>query len=495
MTDTNTSKHHDLGGKLLKGAAWMVAMRWGSRLMGLASMVVVARLLTQADFGIYAIATALIGLLDALTDIGSDVAIIRHPNPQKRHYDTAWTFKVIIHGACALLILAFAPLAAHLYDSDQYIAILQVLALSLLISGLSNIGIADFRRNLDFHSDFIFNISVQVAGVLTTLVVAYLTHSYWALVLGGLAKSVVSLALSFVMHPHRPRFTLSAKDEIFNFSLWVMVRSVGIFLVTNGDRLVLGAFYSASLTGAYAMAAALANMAIYELLNPIGRALLPGMASKQGDADWERRNLKKIFGGVASLSVAIGVGVASLASPAIRLVYGPGYSDTIPMLEIMALAAALSGFNQPVGQYLTVLGRVKDLAFLLFFEGIATMVVTYGFAVLGYSIHEVLYARLAVSCLVFVRVFYLMRIVKSVTTAELAIEWLRPCLAGLAMFLVLTLYQRAFSDLPDLALFAGGVLIGALTYSLTVLGLWHLMRRPSGIEEEVLSRVLRKASL
>lgn len=157
------------------------------------------------DCGIITVASALIGVLDAFADIGADISVIRHADPQRRHYDTAWTFTIIPHGAGALLIALGAPLAAHIYDDQRYEGVLQVLAPSMLMTGFANIGIANFHRDLEFNKDFKYNAQVQAVGVLNTPALVFLFRSYWALELGGLARSIAAVALSFAMEEYRPR--------------------------------------------------------------------------------------------------------------------------------------------------------------------------------------------------------------------------------------------------------------------------------------------------
>lgn len=480
-----------LGSKLISGSVWMLAMRWSSRFMGLASMVIVARLLAPADFGIYAVATALIGLIEAFTEIGADIAIIRHPAPQRCHYDTAWTFKIILHAASALLIVLLSPLAIQLYGDERYAPVLNVIALSILVNGFTNIGIADFRRDLEFKKDFQFNVLVQFVGVLATLGLAFALRSYWALVLGGLLRSCASVVLSYTMHAYRPRLALSARKEMLDFSLWIMVRSFAMFLLASGDRLVLGAFFTPAVTGAFAIASSLATMAVFELVLPISRALLPGFAAKQGDQEWEKRNLKKVFGGTATIAAASGVGLSALATPAVILVYGQQFSSAGPILATLALAAAISGFNQPIAQYLTVLGRVRELAIILMLEGVATIAATYVLSARGSDIQSVTYARLAVASLALSRIFYLLGTVEAISLNDVIIAWSRPILASAAMYAALYGIQSQFPMGPAATL-ALCIPVGALVFSLVLLASWHLMKRPPGIEEEILTRLFKK---
>jgi O-antigen/teichoic acid export membrane protein len=80
---------------MAKGAAWMIALRFAIRAIGLVSMIILARLLVPADFGLVAIAMALAGALAAMSEFGFQVALIQNQAADRRHYDTAWTLGIM----------------------------------------------------------------------------------------------------------------------------------------------------------------------------------------------------------------------------------------------------------------------------------------------------------------------------------------------------------------------------------------------------------------
>src|SRR5262245_16117466 len=79
---------------MVRGTMWTTAQRWSARLMGLATTMILARLLTPADFGVVAIALVIVGMVEIFSRTGFGAAIIRHPNPTREHYDSAWTFSL-----------------------------------------------------------------------------------------------------------------------------------------------------------------------------------------------------------------------------------------------------------------------------------------------------------------------------------------------------------------------------------------------------------------
>ena len=481
------------GTRFLKGSAWMIAMRWSMRFMGLFSMTIVARMLTPADFGVFAIAMTFIGLISVLTDTGADLALIRHPDPQRQHYDTVWTFNLLMHVLSAVLIAASSILAEHVYKDTRYESLLLVIALSMLISGFNNIGTVDFRRNMQFNKEFQYNVAVQLVGVSATIVAAYLLHSYWALIVGSLARSLTGIFLSYAMHPYRPKFSLSARHEMFGFSFWNMFRSLALFISGRGDRLILAAYFGATEIGFFSVTGELAGMAVYELLHPIGRALLPSLTAMRREDGWDANSVKKIFNGTATLAMVTGIGLSAVATPAITLVYGQQFAAAAPMLAIMALIAAVSGFSQPLGQFLIALGKARELALLYALQAVLMLAATWALSAKGAGIYAIVWAKFCVEVIALLRLFYLLRYIKNVNWKDLLVSWVRPILAAAFMYGVVTeLLMTLSTSSPGLQI-AVAIPTGALAYSVALFALWHLMLRPPGIEEEIMQRLIRKA--
>lgn len=478
-----------LGTKVIRGAFWTIGMRWLSRFMGLISMVFIARLLTPVDFGIIAVTSALVGLLESFTDLGVDTALIRHPKPLRKHYDTAWTLSMLIHIVVAALIAITGFFSPYLYSDTRYAWVLYVMSLAMFINGLSNVGCVDFRRNLDYHKDFQINLSTQLVGVICTLALAFKLHSYWALALGILVRSITRLLLSFLMHPYRPRFSLAASREMIHFSFWMMVRSVAIFLTNKADRLVLAAYFSPALIGLYTIANELASMAVFELLHPLGRVLLPALSSKQDDPEWLEQNIQKIFNITATIAVASGVGLAAIAEPVLTLIYGTKYSEAAPMLILLSLLNVIGGFNQPIGQLLLLMNKAREFALIFMFEGIATLILIFILSENHYDLKTIIYGRIAVTLLAFFRLFYLLRTFKTLRLLTILSAWIRPVTAGICMFIAIHFCQLELSRFSTKLVIPLSIFVGASTFITVLLILWYLMKKPDSIEYAILSRL------
>ena len=208
-------------------------MRWTDRSIAFVSTLILARLLVPADFGVIVMASLFIGLADVFFELGVNVALIQNRTPSQEHYDTAWTLRIIQTTLAAIVVVIAAPLAATYFNDPRVTLVVQVLAVSLVLSGLENIGVVTFQKEMQFGKEFQFLFCKRIVGFIVTIVAAWFIRSYWALVIGALTGRTFGVALSFVMHPMRPRLGLEKFREIFSVSQWVLVRSIGGYFQIN----------------------------------------------------------------------------------------------------------------------------------------------------------------------------------------------------------------------------------------------------------------------
>ena len=231
---------------LLRGSAWMIALRGALRLTGVVSTSLLARLLTPGDFGVVAITMIVVGLFEMLSDTGHGAAIIRHRNPTREHYDTAWTVYVAVGLVLAAVIYPVAPFTNVYFHDQRAVLVMQCLSVRAILGGLENVGVLDFKRDLRFGSVFGYTFYAKAISFAVTISLAFLWRNYWALVAGMICSQAARTILSYMMHPYRPRHSLARFSEIYGFSLWVFIRSIGAYLQSQIDAIAVGGATGAS---------------------------------------------------------------------------------------------------------------------------------------------------------------------------------------------------------------------------------------------------------
>ena len=202
-----------LNQKVFSGAVTMVLLRFFIKSLGLISTLVLARLISPEDFGLVAIVMSIYALIEMLKAFGFDVVLIQKQNPSDEMYNTTWTIQLIFGVFASIIMYLVAPLIASSFDDIRLEHLGQVIALLFLINGTVNIGIVNFRKELDFKKEFIYMSLPKIFAVIVTITVALIERSYWALICGMLTSSISQSLLSYVFSKYRPRLGLSALKE------------------------------------------------------------------------------------------------------------------------------------------------------------------------------------------------------------------------------------------------------------------------------------------
>lgn len=468
----------DLTAKVVRASLWAVAGRWGVRLIGFVSVVVFARLLDPADFGLMAMAMSFMAFIDLFTAWGFTQAIVRHPAPTTDHYDTAWTIQVLVGLLCAALAAAAAPTVADFFREPRVTEVIWVLSASFVVSGFTNIGLADLQRDFRFGEEFRFLLTSRLVAFALTMIAAFVLRSYWALVFGALAMATAKLVFGFLFVPRRPRFTLARKTELLSFSSWLVVRNFAAFAIQRFDIVVLSRIYAVDLVGPYDVAKNLSTMIIAESLLPLSRALLPGFSKI---ADDPRRLVKaeaKTTGIYASIALPMGVGLALVADEVIHLVLGAKWAGAAPYFILLSIGHAVSFLNAGLMPVLLAQGRSGRLALTTGLQAAVFVIVV---LVMAQRQDMVLVAASSLISLVAVIPLQMRLGLGSWRRAWGALQpCLRPVLATAVMAAgVLTLDVDAFSNVGALT---AKVVVGVVVYTFCLFVLWVAAGRPLGLE-------------
>jgi O-antigen/teichoic acid export membrane protein len=325
-----------LGRKIASGASWMVAIRLVDRSLGLVSTIILARLLVPEDFGLVAMGTAVLGLLELASAFGFDIALIRQATVSRSHYDTAWTFSVLLGAAIAAALIVLAYPAAALYDEPRVAGVVLVLAAAPLIQGLENIGVVAFRKEMNFRAEFVWQTGKRLIGLAVVLPLAFLMRNYWALIAGMVVGRIAGVLLSYAVHPYRPRFAISARRELFGFSKWVIAATGLEFLLRRSADVVIGRALGPASLGIYNIAVEISSLPTTELVAPVNRAAYPAYARMAHDRAALRRSYLDVVAMVALLATPAAVLLAALAQPLVALLLGERWLAAVPLIQILA---------------------------------------------------------------------------------------------------------------------------------------------------------------
>lgn len=476
--------------EIAKGAAWMILMRLSDRLLGLASTLVLARLLVPADFGLVAMAMSFIALIELAGAFSFEIVLIQRADPTRAHFDTAWTLNFAFALLCAALTAGLAPMAATFYGDPRLTLLMFVLAAGWALQGLENIGIVNFRRRLDFSREFRFMFGKRIVGFVVTLVLAYAWRSYWALIAGQLANRIAGVLLSYLMEPHRPRLTLAARADLFSFSGWMLVTNILGFCLARLSHFLVGRVEGPAALGMYTTAAEFARLPSTELSAPINRAVLPGLARLTHDRPAMRHILGEVIGTTFALTLPASIGLAMISGLLVQVVLGSKWLDAAPLLCVLAISGAVEVIAANSSVAYLALGEAKLIAGLNAAK-LVVLVALAGVLVPSMGAIGMALAELAASSfVVVVSTAVLLRYMTMPAVDLLAVTWrivVATAVMTAGLFWMLGPPFGSSKVHPPWML-AASIFSGAALYIASLFGLWWLSGRPPGAEASVLNR-------
>jgi O-antigen/teichoic acid export membrane protein len=474
----------DIDRKIAAGAAWMVLFKLIDRGIGLVSTVVLARLLLPADFGLVAMAMTLIGALQLLVAFSFDIALIQNPDAGRDEFDTAWTFNVIFATGCGVVLALLAPGASVFYNEARLAPVIYSLAIGFVLQGFSNIGPVTFRREMRFDREFKFLLGKRMATCVTIPLAFYL-HNYWALVIGQLTGTVISVLLSYSVSDYRPRFSLKAKVDLFHKSKWLMVNNLFQFLNNRAGQFILGRYAGAQALGVYSIASEISTLPTTELVAPINRAAFPGYARAAGNIESLRASFLNVVASIALFALPAGVGILVVADLLVPAALGWKWLAAVPIIQILAIYGVIEAVQNNIGYVYLAMGRTT----------LITLTAGLQFALLvcllipGILWHGVLGAAgaflLTITLMIPVNQYLIARCL-NLSALEFVRHMIRPLVASLAMGGVVVLLKNALAPRPVTLDYVLALLLcvaaGAVTYVGTLYALWRWAGRPGGPE-------------
>jgi lipopolysaccharide exporter len=473
--------------QMLRGSAWMIALRWAIRLTGLVSTIILARLLNPADFGVVAMAMVFVGMLEILNQTGQKLAIIRHPNPTRAHYDTAWTLSVIIGLCIGAAIVLLAPFTSIYFHEPRAVPVMQCLALRAALGGFENIGVVDFRRDIRFDRFFLYNMYPKIISFVVTIVLAWIWRNYWALVAGILTLQIATIIASYVMHPYRPRFSLAKIRELRSFSGWTLFRTIGTYFNTQIDLIAVGGVFGATIMGRYTVAADVAASPSEEINGPMVSVLYPVMASMQNDPVRLRQLYLRTLYWSAIICASASVGVTLVAHDMVGFVLGAKWLKAEPLVGWLALSAGMLGLSSGAYTTFDALGKPHLGARMQWVRLIFLALCIVPVALLAHHPRTIALTRMIVTAAFIPTLLFAVGREINVSPRDYFNSLWRPLLAAGVM--ALFVFPANLFLAPGNFRLAFDVFLGTVSFGGALLGLWWASGYPDSPEKDILASI------
>jgi len=351
----------NLSQKVFSGSVWVFSLRIVQQILSIIKMVVVARMFTPSEYGLVSIALLVLMIMDTFSQTGIQQALLQKTGDIRPFLRPAWTISVIRGVLLAAIAIGISPFAADFFGTGEAEGIIQILALSFLIQGFTNIATVLFQKELDFKKQFNFEFWPFMIDMGVTITLIFMWDSVWAIVTGILAGNVAKLILSYCLHSYRPRLSLdfSKMSGLIHFGKWVMVSTVLLFLLNQGDDLYVAKVIGVGALGLYSMAYNISNIPATQITNVISQVTLPAYCKLQHDL----ARLKKAYLEVLSVTTIVSFPVAglllALGPLAVPYFFGEAWAPMALTMQILVVFGLIRSINATVGPIYLSVGKPK----------------------------------------------------------------------------------------------------------------------------------------
>lgn len=345
--------------RTVRGGAWVFSIRIGEQFFNIIRLIILARILLPHDFGLMGIALLTMAFLETFSQTGFEQALIQKKENVESYLNAAWTL-LVLRGAVLFIILYFiAPYAANFFKTPEAKALIQVIALAVLLKALTNIGVVYFQKELEFNKQFIYQFSGTVADFVTAITAAVILRSVWALILGLVAGNFVRFIVSYLLHPYRPRLSmdLGKMKELFGFGRWILASSILIFLLLQGDAVFVGKMLGVTALGFYQMAYRMANLTATEIGHVILQVTFPAYSKLQDNIPRLREAYLKTLQLAFFITAPLAGGIFILAPDFIRICLGEKWMPMVPAMQVLALFGMMRAIGAMTGAFFMGIGR------------------------------------------------------------------------------------------------------------------------------------------
>lgn len=362
---------------IIKGVSWTTGIRAVTRALSFGKTIIIARVLTPSQFGVFGIATLLLALIEILTETGVNIFLVQQKEDINKYINTAWIVSILRGLLIGCVIFATAPLVAHFFHTEQAREIISLISIIPILRGFINPAVVKLQKELLFGKQFYYQTILLFVETVVSILFVVITHSVNGLIYGMMISAVLEIILSFIIVKPTPRliFHLPLFKNIIHHGKWITASTIFNYFYQHGDDIAVGRVLGASSLGLYDMAYKISLAPLTDFANVINQVTFPVFVKISEDRLRLRRAFLKSLAIVVLVVLPIGFSLSFFAKEIIVFVLGAKWIGAVPALQILGIfgaVRAISVFSSTV--FLSI--KRQDIFMLATLTGLIVLGIT-----------------------------------------------------------------------------------------------------------------------
>ena len=352
--------------KMISGLLWSVVERFGQQVIQFVITIIIARILTPADYGLIGMIAIFMGISYSFIDSGFEQALIQRQNTTKKDESTIFYFNIILGFIFFIIIYIVSPLIAAFYKQPLLIPITRVVALNIIINSFGIVQNALITKTIDFKRlTKISLISVVISGIIG-IILAIKGFGVWSLVIQLIVGNIARVILLWLLSKWRPLFVFSFKSfkSLFSFGSKLLASSLLNQIFDNIYNIVIGKIYTPASLGYYTQAKRMQEIPVNNSLTILQRVTYPVYSTIQDETERLKNAYRKTIKAIVMLNFPLMILMIICAYPLIKVILSDKWLPAVPYLQLLCIIGLFFPLSSINLNILNVRGRT-DIFFYL----------------------------------------------------------------------------------------------------------------------------------
>ena len=325
--------------KIFSNLIWRFLERTGAQLVAFIVAIVLARILTPEDYGTIALITVFTTILNVFVDSGLGSALVQKKDADNVDFSTFFYTNVIFCIILYAILFFVSPLIADFYKRQELTAVIRVLGITILISGVKNIQQSYVSKTLQFKKFFFATLVGTVIAAIVGVWMAYHGFGVWALVAQQITNLSIDTILLWITVKWYPNFVFSFErlKGLFSFGWKLLVSALIDTTYNNLRQLIIGKKYTSEDLAFYNKGNLFPFAIVSNVDNAINNVLLPVMSQEQDDKAKVKQMTRRAIKTSTYCISPLLMGLAACAPAVVHILLTDKWLPCIPYLRIFCI--------------------------------------------------------------------------------------------------------------------------------------------------------------
>lgn len=374
--------------RVVNNFIWRFLERCGAQGVTLVVSIVLARLLNPEIYGTVALVTVFTTIMQIFVDSGMGNALIQKKDADDLDFSSVFYFNILICSVLYLIMFFAAPFIAAFYKIPELTAVVRVLSLILIISGVKNVQQAYVSRHLMFKKFFFSTLGGTIGAAIIGIAMAYLGFGVWALVAQMLFNTTIDTLILWITVKWRPKkmFSIQRLKSLFSYGWKLLVSSLLDTVYNNIRQLIIGKVYTKSDLAYYNNGKKYPEYLVSNINTAIDSVLLPTMSNEQDHPERVKSMTRRAIKTATFIIMPLMVGFAVCSKQLVSLILTDKWLPAVPFMQIFCISFAFYPIHTANLNAIKAMGRSDLFLKLEIIKksiGVVTIIIAVKFGVMA----------------------------------------------------------------------------------------------------------------